>query len=121
MPIKQHVYQNKKQLLIFVGMSIIFIEILLFAIAFSTSNNQPIIQIVDKNNALVSESEARTFSVFKVYLFEKKYGSLDNYRVKIEKKDITFPFRTWLCSSICVPVLIVFLIAFVIKLRKKIK
>jgi len=118
MQINQYIHQNKKQLFIFVVMSIIIIEILIFAGAFSMSNHQPLIRIMDKNDHIVNESEARTFSVFKMYLFEKKYGALDNYRVKIIKKDAAFPFRAWFCAAFCVPMMIVFLIALMMKLLR---
>jgi len=114
----QHFRQNKKLLLLTVGISIIIIEIFIFAMFFSISNNQPIIQIIDKNNNIINKSEARTFSVFKMYLFEKKYGSLDNFRVKIERNDIAFPFRAWFFAAFCMPILIVFIIAFILKLLR---
>ena len=107
----QHFRHNKKKLLLTVVISILFIEIFIFAVFFSISNDQPIIRIIDNDNKIIDESEARTFSVFKLYLFEKKHGPLDNFRVKIERNDKSFPFRAWFCAAFCVPIFLVFLIA----------
>jgi len=108
---KQATYSSKKELLIIVSICILLIEILIFSVAFSMSNYHPRICIIDNNNNIIHESQARTFSIFSVYLFEKKYGSLDNYRIDIEKKNVQFPFRAWLCAAFCVPICIVFMIA----------
>jgi len=112
----QHIHLSKKNLLIVVFCSITLIEILIFAVAFSVSNHQPIIRIVDKNNQVLNASQARTFSIFKIYLFEKKYGALENYRIDIEKKEPVFPFRTWFFAAICIPIALVFVITFILKL-----
>jgi ABC-type maltose transport system permease subunit len=113
--IEQYIRQNKKNLLIIIGISVVFIEIIIFAVAFSMSNYQPCIRIIDQNNQLIYECEADKFSIFKVYHFEKKYGTLDNYRAIIKHNDTPFPFRAWLCATFCVPALIVFVVIFILK------
>jgi len=121
MQTRQRLYSNKKQLLIIVSSCMLLIEIIIFSVAFSKANEQPCIRIVDKNNDIIYESQARTFSVFNIYLFEKKYGPLDNYRVNIEQKNFSFPFRAWFCAAFCVPIFIVLMIAMILKILMKIR
>jgi hypothetical protein len=96
-----------------VGLFLLELEI--FALAIMQSGKQSILQVLDNQGTVIHETSGNNLSDFNRANFEKVFGSLDNYTVRLDKHDVPFPFRAWFVAAICIPIGVMMLFAFVVK------
>jgi hypothetical protein len=96
-----------------VGLFLLELEI--FALAIMQSGKQSVLQVLDHQGTVIHESSGNNLSDFNRANFEKVFGSLDNYTVRLEKHNVPFPFRAWFVAAICIPIGAMMLFAFIVK------
>jgi len=108
-------FQQHKKLFIIIGICLFLIELEIFAVAILKSGHKSMLVVIDKNEKVIYEADGRSLTEFNKYYFEKNFGPLENYEVKLERKEIPFPFRAWFSAAVGVPVGIVLLVAFIFR------
>ncbi len=109
------VLRDNRTLQIIIIVCIFLIELEIFIITVSKSGREAWIQIADQTGVMLYESRGDRLSEFDKNYFEKNFGDLSDYKVKLEVKNSPFPFRMWLASAIGIPIAVVLLFAFVMK------
>jgi hypothetical protein len=79
------------------------------------SGRQSRLQVLDQAGNVIHETDGENISEFNKYYFEKTFGPLDQYQVRLTTTERPFPFRAWFVAAIGIPVGIVLLFAFVVK------
>jgi hypothetical protein len=109
------IIHENKTLFIIIAVVLFLLELQIFAVATMKSGRKSLMQILDDNGNVIHETDGRNLSDFNKYYFEKTFGPLDQYEVRLETKEYPFPFRAWFVAAIGIPVGIVLLFSFVVK------
>jgi hypothetical protein len=109
------VIKNHRTVFIALGVFFILLELAIFAIAAVRSGEQYKLQFVDKNGNMVYETDGRNLTDFNVYHFEKTHGPVEEYRRRLVKRDVPFPFRAWFVAALGIPLGLI--LGFVLILR----
>jgi hypothetical protein len=109
------IIQEHKTLFIIIAVALFLIEIQIFAVAAMKSGRKSLMQVLDQHGNVIHETDGNNLSDFNKYYFEKTFGPLDQYQVRLETKEYSFPFRAWFVAAVGIPVGIVMLFAFVVK------
>lgn len=107
--------REHRTVLITVAIVLLLIELEIFAVAASKSGRKSWLQVYDAGGTVIYETDGKKLSDFNKYYFEKNFGPLENYRVRLHSRDIAFPFRAWLVAAVGIPLGIVLLFAFVVR------
>jgi len=107
--------RENKTLLLIVIIGFFLIEIEIFALATMRSGRQSWMKVFNDSGDLIYEVKGATLTNFNKYYFENTFGPLKDYKVKLETKNIPFPFRAWLSATIGIPVGLILLFAFILK------
>lgn len=106
--------ENKKLIIIF-AVALFLIELEIFAVAAMKSGHKSRLQVIDANGNVIHETDGGNLSDFNRYYFEKTFGPFENYEVKLNSRDVPFPFRAWFVAAVGLPVGVVLLMAFVLR------
>ncbi len=107
--------EENKTVFIIIGIGLFLIELEIFAVAAIKSGRDKIIQVFDQSETLVYEVPGNNLSEFNKYYFEKTFGPLDQYNIKLLVKNKPFPFRAWFVAALGIPIGIILLFAFIVK------
>jgi hypothetical protein len=107
--------QENKTLFIIIIVGLFLLELEIFALAAMKSGRQSWLQVIDADGNVIHETSGRHLSEFNKYYFEKTFGPLENYQVRLETRDKPFPFRAWFVAAIGIPVGAMLLFGFVVK------
>lgn len=107
--------REHKILLTVIGIIIFLIELEIFAMAAMKSGRKSWLQVLDTKGNVIHEANGKNLSDFNKYYFEKAFGPLEQYNVKLVTKEYPFPFRAWFAAAVGVPVCIILLFAFVVQ------
>ncbi len=91
------------------------LEIQIFAVAVMKSGRQSWMNVIDDSGEIIYQVKGSTLTNFNKYYFENTFGSIDDYKVRLVSKDVSFPFREWFAAAIGIPVGVILLLAFVLK------
>ncbi|MEE4608201.1 MAG: hypothetical protein V2L15_04885 [Desulfobacteraceae bacterium] len=108
-------FQTHKTLLVLVSVGLLLVEIEIFALAAMKSGRQSRLEVYNQQGHLIYETDGSNLSQFNRYYFEKTFGPLDQYEVRLARHDRPFPFRAWFVAAVGVPLGTVLLFAFVIR------
>jgi hypothetical protein len=109
------IIQEHKTLFIIIAVVLFLLELQIFAVAAMKSGRKSLMQFIDDNGNVIHETDGRNLSDFNKYYFEKTFGPLDQYQVRLETREYPFPFRAWFVAAVGIPVGIVLLFSFVVK------
>jgi hypothetical protein len=109
------IIHENKTLFIIIAVVLFLLELQIFAVATMKSGRKSLMQILDDKGNVIHETDGRNLSDFNKFYFEKTFGPLDQYEVRLETKEYPFPFRAWFVAAIGIPVGIVLLFSFVVK------
>jgi hypothetical protein len=109
------IIQEHKTLFVIIAVVLLLLELQIFAVAAMKSGRKSLMQIIDDNGNVIHETDGRNLSDFNKYYFEKTFGPLDQYQVRLETREYPFPFRAWFVASVGIPIGIVLLFTFVVK------
>ncbi|MDD2390713.1 MAG: hypothetical protein PHP23_13395 [Desulfobacterales bacterium] len=107
--------KEKKTLLIIIAVVLFLLELEIFAVAVVKSGRKAWLQVTDQHGDIVHEAEGYSLSNFDRENFEKAFGSLKNYQVRLITKEFPFPFRAWFVAAIGIPVGVILLFCFIVK------
>ncbi|MEE4113637.1 MAG: hypothetical protein V2I40_12535, partial [Desulfobacteraceae bacterium] len=107
--------QGNKTLFIIIIVGLFLLELEIFALAAMKSGRQSWLQVIDANGNVIHETSGKHLSEFNKYYFEKTFGPLENYQVRLETREHPFPFRAWFVAAIGIPVGAMLLFGFVVK------
>mgnify|MGYP001028027673 CR=1 FL=1 len=109
------IIQNHRTTFIAIGVFLLLLELAIFAVAALRSGEQYKLQFIDKNGQMVYETDGRNLTDFNVYHFEKTHGPVEQYRRRLVKRDVAFPFRAWFVAALGIPLGLI--LGFVLVLR----
>jgi hypothetical protein len=109
------IIQEHKTLFIIIAVVLFLLELQIFAVAAMKSGRKSLMQIIDDSGNVIHETDGRNLSDFNKYYFEKTFGPLDQYQVRLETREYPFPFRAWFVAAVGIPIGIVLLFTFVVK------
>ena len=109
------IIQEHKTLFIIIAVVLFLLELQIFAVAAMKSGRKSFLQILDQYGNVIHETDGNNLSDFNKYYFEKTFGPLDQYQVRLTTKEYPFPFRAWFVAAIGIPVGIMLLFAFMVK------
>ena len=109
------IIRNHRTVFIAIGVFLILLELAIFAIAAVRSGEQYKLQFIDKNGNMIYETDGRNLTDFNVYHFEKTHGPVEEYRRRLVKRDVPFPFRAWFVAALGIPLGLI--LGFVLILR----
>ncbi len=109
------IVREHKTLFVIVAIALFLLELEIFAVAVMKSGRHSRLQVLDQSGNVIHETDGENLSEFNKYYFEKTFGSLDQYQVRLTTTERPFPFRAWFVAAVGIPVGIVLLFAFVVK------
>lgn len=71
--------------------------------------------VSDADGAKIYESSGSTLSAYEKMTFENNFGPLRNYNTHVESEVVPFPLRTWILLAIGLPLGLILLLAFLVK------
>jgi hypothetical protein len=107
--------RENKTLFIIVAVVLFLVELEIFALAAIKSGRKSWLQVIDANGNVIHETDGKNLSDFNKYYFEKTFGPLEQYHVKLETKQFPFPFRAWFVAAVGIPVGAILLFAFAVQ------
>ncbi|MGA8180905.1 MAG: hypothetical protein WB792_12665 [Desulfobacterales bacterium] len=107
--------RENKTIFIIISVVLFLIELEIFALAAMKSGHKSRLQVMDDNGHIIHETDGKNLSEFNRYYFEKTFGPLKQYHVKLVTKDIPFPFRAWFAAAVGIPVGAFLLFAFFVR------
>jgi len=110
-----HSIQENKTLVIIIIVGLFLLELEVFALAAMKSGRKSWLQVIDANGNVIHETSGTNLSEFNKYYFEKTFGPLKNYHMRLKTQDRPFPFRAWFAAAIGIPVGVMLLFGFVVK------
>ncbi|CAN2040852.1 conserved membrane hypothetical protein [Candidatus Magnetomoraceae bacterium gMMP-15] len=110
-----YLISQHKKIFIIMGICLFLLELEIFAVAIIKSGNKSTLLISDNKGNIIYYADGKNLTDFNRYYFEKNFGPLEDYEIKLERKEVPFPFRAWFSAGIGVPVGIVLLISFMLK------
>jgi hypothetical protein len=91
------------------------IELIIFIIFAASSGEQSRIQVRDRTGKPIYDVAGSTLSQINFAYFERKYGDLGNYDVEVKTIKSPFPVRAWISASVGVPIVLILLISYMVK------
>lgn len=107
--------KEHRPLFIIIMVGLFLIELEIFAVAAMKSGPKSMLQISDPMGNVVLLTEGTTLTQIDRDSFEKSFGPLEQYRVRIFRIQKPFPFRAWFVAAVGIPVGMMLLFAFVVK------
>ena len=107
--------QEHKTLLSIIVIGLFLLELEIFALAVMKSGRKSWLQVLDHKGYVIHETDGRQLSDFNKYYFEKTFGPFKNYQVRLQTKEIPFPFRAWFTAAVGLPLGLTLLFGFIVK------
>lgn len=109
------ILREHKTLFILIAVGLFLIELEIFAVAVMKSGRKSRLQVMKDSGQVIYETDGNRLSDFNKYYFEKTFGPLENYEIKLVTREIPFPFRAWFTAAIGIPIGAVLLFGFVVR------
>ena len=108
-------FQQHRTLVILVAVGLFLVEIEIFALAAMKSGRESRMQILGPKGNVIYETDGNELSRFNKYYFEKTFGPMEQYDVRMVTRNRPFPFRAWFVAAVGIPVGVVLLFGFVVR------
>jgi hypothetical protein len=112
-------FREHKTFFVLVLVGLVLIELEIFALAALKSGRQSWLQVYNAQGALIYETDGQNLSKFNRYYFEKTFGPLENYEVRLTARERPFPFRAWFVAAVGLPVGLVMLFVFLVRVYQR--
>lgn len=107
---------RRQRLILAVGVFLFLaVEIIIYASAASQAGDKARIVITDSSGAKVYETTGTVLTSYERMNFENNFGPLRNFQMNLQTESTPFPFRAWVSAAIGIPVGLVLLVSFVVK------
>ena len=107
--------QYQKTILITSIIVFLVIELNICLVAVNYTGNRSKILISDSMGRVVYETVGQVLSSYDRQSFESTFGPLSNFQVQVQLESRPFPFRAWLAAAIGIPVGLILLLSFLIR------
>jgi hypothetical protein len=97
------IIRGNKTVFIVIAVALFLIELEIFAVAVMKSGRNSWLQVLDNKGNIVHETDGDSLSDFNKYYFEKTFGPFENYEVRLQRRDVPFPFRAWFGAAVGIP------------------
>jgi|GEM_PF-1920599 len=94
---------------------LLFLELAIYLGAAGQTGSESWVMVYDKQGNKIYETQGDIMTGYEKLVFEETFGPLNDYRVAVETKQDSFPFRGWLATAIGTPVGLVLLLAFLVR------
>ena len=91
------------------------LELVIYLAAAGQAGQKSRVLILDSNGSKMYETVGAALTSYEKLVFETNYGPLQNYKVHVETEILPFPFRAWLSGAVGIPVGLVLLVSFVVR------
>ena len=112
-------FREHKTFFTLVLVGLLLIELEIFALAAMKSGRQSWLQVYSLQGSLIYESDGQNLSKFNRYYFEKTFGPLENYEMRLTTRDRPFPFRAWFVAAVGLPVGLIMLFVFLVRVYQR--
>jgi hypothetical protein len=112
------IFEGKGNLKLVLGTCVIVffaIELLIFIAASASSGDRSFVEVKNKTGQVVYRTSGNTVGHIQRDYFERHHGSLENYDIEVTTLHKPFPVREWVVASIGIPVGLILLVSFLIK------
>lgn len=112
------VFQGRKNMLVALGLGVVVflaLEMVIFIVLAAYSGERSRIEVRDKSGKILYNVAGTSLSHINFSYFERKYGDLGNYDVEIKTIDRPFPVRAWVSASVGIPIALILLISYLVK------
>ena len=107
--------RENKIIILTIVLALFLIEVEIVTIAAMKSGHKSILQVYNNKGNTIYETNAGNLNDFNKTSFEKTFGPLEKYEVKLVTRNIPFPFRAWFVAAAGIPLGIILLLAFILK------
>ena len=108
-------FQEHKTLFIILAVGLFLVELEIFALASMSSGRHSYVQVLDAQSNVIYEVKSAKLNSREKMEFEKTFGPLTDYQVKVVTKERPFPFRPWFAAAVGLPIGAVLLFGFFVK------
>lgn len=121
MPKKLHLQDifegNRLQKIVLIVSVLLFlvIELLIYMASASQAGLKSRIIVSDAQGNKVYQTTGSTLTSYEKLIFEKNFGPLTDYQLEIVTETHPFPFRAWFTAAVGIPVGLILLVSFLIK------
>lgn len=108
---------NRYQRVVLIVSVVVFftLELLIYLAAAADSGQKSRIVITDANGSKIYETLGNSLTSYQKATFESNYGPLSNYQTHLQTETRPFPFRAWVSAAVGIPVGMVLLVAFLVR------
>jgi len=107
--------REHRTIFLIIAIGLFLLELEIFAIASLKSGRKSTLRFVDAGGSIVHETDGKSLSDFNKVHFEKTFGPLEHYEVRLMTSEAPFPFRAWFAAAVGLPMGVILLFAFFIK------
>ncbi len=108
---------NRLQRIVLVVSVLLFlvIELLIYMVAAGQAGHKSRVLIRDEQGSKIYETTGNSLTSYERLVFEKNFGPLENHQLQIVTETHPFPFRAWFTAAVGIPVGLILLVSFLIK------
>lgn len=113
-----NLFEGKRYQKIILTVSVIaflVLELLIYLGAASQAGLKSRVIVTDRNGAIKYETPGTSMTSYEKMTFENTFGPLENFHVQIQSETLPFPFRAWVSAAVGIPIGLVLLVSFVVK------
>jgi hypothetical protein len=111
-------FEGKRYQKIILAVSVILflvLELIIYLGAASQAGRKSRVIVTNAVGEKVWEAQGSTLTSYEKMLFENTHGPLRDYTIKLESEQLPFPFRAWMTAAVGIPVGLILLTAFLIR------
>ena len=105
----------QKIILTIAVLAFLVLELLIYLAAASQAGQKSRVVVTDQNGIIKYETSGTSLTSYERMTFENTFGPLENYQIQIHTDSQPFPFRAWVSAAVGIPVGLVLLVSFVVK------
>ena len=109
------IIRENKTLFIIIAVGLLLLELEIFALAASKSGKKSWVKVYNAHGSMIHESRGTKLSDRDRDYIEKTFGPLGQFDVKLISESTPFPFRAWFVSAVGIPLAVILLLSFVVK------
>lgn len=111
---RNHINEHKT-LFVVIAVGLLLLEVEIFAMAAMKSGRETVLNIMDAHDQVVFTVKGNRLDNHTKADFERTFGPLTNYQVRVATRERPFPFRAWFAAAVGLPVSAVLLFGFFVK------
>ncbi len=90
-------------------------ELFIYIGAANHTGKESWVNIYDSQGEKIYETPGTGLTKYEIHIFERSFGSLEQYRIRTETRNKEFPFRAWLAIAVGAPIGLALLIMYLLR------